>query len=77
MKIYKVTYIVPGKGSYCPPDPMGDGGYYRDKYGVEIITAPTAKIAEEVVKKVYPTATVKRPKLIFDLVNKAPNKNIK
>lgn len=69
MKIYKVEWIERGAGGYVPPDPVSGGDYYTDRYGFEIVTAPTAKAAAQAVKTCRPSATVKRPKVVHSLQN--------
>ncbi len=66
MKIFSVSWVERGAGQYVPPDPVGGGDYYADKYGTDIITASNAKTAKEAVEMVRPNAKVYRPRAVCD-----------
>ena len=54
MKIYQVTWRIEGAGEYVPLGPVGEGDYHGDRYGLDIVTAPSLTVVREVMKKARP-----------------------
>lgn len=67
MKIYKVNWVIREGGAYIPPDPVVFGGDCRsDLWGADIVTASTAKKAQDAVKAARPSAAVRRPEVLSE-----------
>lgn len=68
LKVYEVSWRIPYAGEYVPLDPCAGGGYHRDLYGKEIITAHSARQAREIVKQVRgEQAKIKQPRIVAEL----------
>jgi len=56
MRHYLVTWQLPGRGQYIPPDPCCGGNYYKDKYVSQIMYARSLEQIRKLVKDAYPDA---------------------
>jgi hypothetical protein len=65
MRIFKVSWKIPNH-TYVPPDPCVGGDYYADKYGFDIITASTKKVAREAIKIARPNAIIKKAEILIN-----------
>lgn len=67
IKVYKVDWKIPDGGRYIPPDSVGCGDYYNDKYGTDIIPATNIKMARKIVKDARLSAKIIRIKMLANL----------
>jgi len=67
IKVYQVNWRIPDGGQYIPPDSVGGGDYYRDKYRTDIIPATSIKMAREIVEEARPSAKVTKVKILSKL----------
>lgn len=56
MKHYHVSYRLPDRGQYVPPDPVAGGNYYQDLYKDQFIVAANKSQVRSMILKIYPDA---------------------
>ncbi len=70
LKVYQVNWKIPEGGPWVPFDPVCGGEYNLDKYGKDIITATSGKMAQGIVKRVRRSAVITKTKVLATLSKK-------